>query len=514
MTEVVYRNPRPLQPPAQTADTSVDALAHGRRSRRSPGGRFTAQRVARGRMADDTRREPSADPPSASAARHATPVSEGQTARAGDRATRVAVVDRLPIGVVVYGAKDQVVSVNAAARRLLHLDDAARNGRLLPRPWPGRPTTRAALSWIRRRGRCPRQTNPPGGETAPVPRAPPGAPHRAVALRRGRAPSVWPRGGRWSHGRARDVVVTLLDHTALKAAQDELGTVVAEPRREPGRHRAGHVRVRGARRPVTDVAGAPPAGTFGRRLARRRSDRQSGSWELFEGAAVEKARQAVSLARADGQAGHHRDCHVTLDGGPAARRPVTYRSPTAACSSPCGTSPRKRREEALQHSEAKYRTLYAHTPVMLHSIDAEGRLLSVSDRWLERLGYSASEVLGRRSTAFLHRGVRPPGSPREVVLRRSFASGASGTSPTRWSPRTARSSTCCRQRPTRGTAGNSSARSSRRRHRSSARPQRRTCRRATGAADPARSTVPGFAYRCSNDRDWTSKRSAGVAASS
>jgi PAS domain S-box-containing protein len=43
----------------------------------------------------------------------------------------------------------------------------------------------------------------------------------------------------------------------------------------------------------------------------------------------------------------------------------------------------------------------AATPAMLHSIDAEGRLISVSDAWLAKLGYTREEVLGRRSSEFL-----------------------------------------------------------------------------------------------------------------
>jgi len=62
---------------------------------------------------------------------------------------------------------------------------------------------------------------------------------------------------------------------------------------------------------------------------------------------------------------------------------------------------RKRTEDLLRRSEARYRMLYEGTPVMMHSIDAEGKLVSVSDYWLTTLGYSRDEVLGRRSTDFL-----------------------------------------------------------------------------------------------------------------
>lgn len=56
---------------------------------------------------------------------------------------------------------------------------------------------------------------------------------------------------------------------------------------------------------------------------------------------------------------------------------------------------------ALKTSEARYRLLYQNTPVMLHSIDQRGRLVSVSNTWLTKMGYERSEVIGRASTDFL-----------------------------------------------------------------------------------------------------------------
>ena len=41
------------------------------------------------------------------------------------------------------------------------------------------------------------------------------------------------------------------------------------------------------------------------------------------------------------------------------------------------------------------------TPAMCHSIDLQGRLISVSDAWLAKLGYEREEVLGRLSSDFL-----------------------------------------------------------------------------------------------------------------
>lgn len=60
-----------------------------------------------------------------------------------------------------------------------------------------------------------------------------------------------------------------------------------------------------------------------------------------------------------------------------------------------------RREAELRASEERYRTLYHRTPVMLHSADAAGRLIHVSDYWLECMGYARDEVIGRPAVAFL-----------------------------------------------------------------------------------------------------------------
>jgi len=51
--------------------------------------------------------------------------------------------------------------------------------------------------------------------------------------------------------------------------------------------------------------------------------------------------------------------------------------------------------------EQRYRELYRATPAMLHTVDAAGRILHVSDRWLKKLGYRREEVLGRLITDFM-----------------------------------------------------------------------------------------------------------------
>ena len=62
---------------------------------------------------------------------------------------------------------------------------------------------------------------------------------------------------------------------------------------------------------------------------------------------------------------------------------------------------RRQAEAALRESEERFRTLYTKTPAMVHSIDTDGNVVTVSDRWLEVLGYERNEVIGRKSIEFL-----------------------------------------------------------------------------------------------------------------
>tara|TARA_R110000782_G_scaffold39383_22_gene91563 strand:- start:211 stop:2010 length:1800 start_codon:yes stop_codon:yes gene_type:complete len=48
----------------------------------------------------------------------------------------------------------------------------------------------------------------------------------------------------------------------------------------------------------------------------------------------------------------------------------------------------------------KYRTLYRATPAMLHTVDGDGHIVTVTDHWLQKLGYKREDVLGRPITDF------------------------------------------------------------------------------------------------------------------
>jgi PAS domain S-box-containing protein len=76
----------------------------------------------------------------------------------------------------------------------------------------------------------------------------------------------------------------------------------------------------------------------------------------------------------------------------------------------------------LLASEDRLRRLYETTPAMLHSTDEAGRLVTVSDAWLAKLGYTRDEVIGRRATDFLTPESRA--YDRDIVLPKLLATGA------------------------------------------------------------------------------------------
>ena len=85
-------------------------------------------------------------------------------------------------------------------------------------------------------------------------------------------------------------------------------------------------------------------------------------------------------------------------------------------------SQRRTVEKALRESEERYRSLYNRTPAMLHSIDTDGRLISVSDYWGDELGYDRTEVIGRKLTDFMTADSRRYAE--ETVFPAFFTSGA------------------------------------------------------------------------------------------
>lgn len=62
---------------------------------------------------------------------------------------------------------------------------------------------------------------------------------------------------------------------------------------------------------------------------------------------------------------------------------------------------RIRLEMALKDEKDRYESVYRATPAMMHTIDADGIIVDVSDYWLSVLGYLRAEVIGKSPTEFL-----------------------------------------------------------------------------------------------------------------
>jgi PAS domain S-box-containing protein len=65
-------------------------------------------------------------------------------------------------------------------------------------------------------------------------------------------------------------------------------------------------------------------------------------------------------------------------------------------------SERRRKEEELRYSEARYRTLYRDSPSMIFTLDAEGTILSVNPFAAVQLGYTNNELKGQPVLKVFH----------------------------------------------------------------------------------------------------------------
>jgi len=71
----------------------------------------------------------------------------------------------------------------------------------------------------------------------------------------------------------------------------------------------------------------------------------------------------------------------------------------------------------------KYRTLYRSTPAMLHTVDNDGLVVTVTDHWLQKLGFEREEVVGRPITDFFSTADRKyyaDGQLKELIKEGSF----------------------------------------------------------------------------------------------
>ncbi len=64
-------------------------------------------------------------------------------------------------------------------------------------------------------------------------------------------------------------------------------------------------------------------------------------------------------------------------------------------------SERKLADEQLRESEERFRLLYEKAPVSYQSLDENGCLIEVNEKWLEKFGYTRDEVIGRSCGDFI-----------------------------------------------------------------------------------------------------------------
>lgn len=78
-------------------------------------------------------------------------------------------------------------------------------------------------------------------------------------------------------------------------------------------------------------------------------------------------------------------------------------------------------EDALVESKDRYRTIYHNTPAMLHSINNDGKIVSISDHWIDVMGYERDEVLGKTLFNYLDEESRD--YAREVIFPEFYKKG-------------------------------------------------------------------------------------------
>jgi PAS domain S-box-containing protein len=73
--------------------------------------------------------------------------------------------------------------------------------------------------------------------------------------------------------------------------------------------------------------------------------------------------------------------------------------------------------------DLKYRQLYRSTPAMLHTVDADGMIVTVTDHWLSKMKYSRDEVVGRPISDFFSNAYRKrisSGRLQKIISRGEF----------------------------------------------------------------------------------------------
>lgn len=75
---------------------------------------------------------------------------------------------------------------------------------------------------------------------------------------------------------------------------------------------------------------------------------------------------------------------------------------------------------ALKNAQHQFKNLYEGTPALLYAIDLQGRIVNVTDKWLQHFGYTRDEVLGQDVNDFMI--ATPSSAQRTSTTAQSIAS--------------------------------------------------------------------------------------------
>ena len=128
-------------------------------------------------------------------------------------------------------------------------------------------------------------------------------------------------------------------------------------------------------------------------------------WDITPGKYAAEEEKQLHLLKTKGKYGPyekeyiHKDGHlvpVRLQGQIIERNGEKY-----ILSSVEDIATRKKAEKKLEESEKRFRLLYENAPLSYQSLDEEGRLIDVNSVWLQTLGYTREEVIGKYFGEFM-----------------------------------------------------------------------------------------------------------------
>ncbi|WP_300527954.1 PAS domain-containing protein [Maricaulis sp.] len=90
----------------------------------------------------------------------------------------------------------------------------------------------------------------------------------------------------------------------------------------------------------------------------------------------------------------------------------------------------RRAADQVSEERQRFADIYRDTPAMMHTIDADGRIVQVSDYWLTSMGYRRDQVIGRKSVEFLDTDSQK--RARDISLPELFETGRNTNIPYRF----------------------------------------------------------------------------------